>query len=120
MLEADRPCLLWLQTIDTMMLLETPYPKDRMVVLINSTSQMVDDNLHPVPLSDVRVHACVGLRGSWLAPASLAVSSYMQASMFAVQSCARSLVSGVANASALREADAFAWLQHCRSAHGLQ
>ena len=47
------PCLL--QTINTMMLLETPYPKDRVVALVNSTSQMVDDNLRPVPLSEVRV-----------------------------------------------------------------
>ncbi|KAK9804600.1 hypothetical protein WJX73_006245 [Symbiochloris irregularis] len=44
------------QTIDTMMLLETPYPRDRMVVLVNSTSQMVDDNLRPVPLSELYVH----------------------------------------------------------------
>ena len=43
-----------MQTIDVLMLLETPYPKDETVVVINQTSQLVDDTMRPVPLSEVR------------------------------------------------------------------
>ena len=36
-----------------MMLLESPYPKDEVVVILNQSTQMVDDTLRPVPLSEV-------------------------------------------------------------------
>ena len=42
------------QTIDVMMLLETPYPKNETVVVLNQTAQLVDDSLKSTPLSEVR------------------------------------------------------------------
>lgn len=45
-------CLI-LQTIDVLMLLESPYPKDEIVVVVNQTAQIVDDVGRPVPLTEV-------------------------------------------------------------------
>ncbi|KAK9796972.1 hypothetical protein WJX73_002710 [Symbiochloris irregularis] len=44
------------QTIDVMMLLESPYPKNASVIVHRQTAQLVDDNLRPVPLTEVYVH----------------------------------------------------------------
>lgn len=46
--------LLLLQTIDVLMLLETPYPRNETVVVLSQTAQLVDDDMRPVPLSEVR------------------------------------------------------------------
>ncbi|CAL5223582.1 g6118 [Coccomyxa viridis] len=44
------------QTVNTMMYLESPYPAEGQVVVLNLTSQLVDAEERPVPLSDVYVH----------------------------------------------------------------
>ncbi len=41
------------QTVNTMMYLESPYPAEGEVVVLNLTSQLVDAEERPVPLSDV-------------------------------------------------------------------
>ena len=41
------------QTVNTMMYLESPYPAEGQVVVLNLTSQLVDAEERPVPLSDV-------------------------------------------------------------------
>ena len=41
------------QTVNTMMYLESPYPSEGQVVVLNLTSQLVDAEEQPVPLSDV-------------------------------------------------------------------
>ena len=40
------------QTIDTMMLLASPFPENESVLVLNQTSQIVDDTMRPVPLSE--------------------------------------------------------------------
>lgn len=42
-----------LQTTNVMTLLANPYPYGEEVVVINQTAQLVDENLRPVPLSEV-------------------------------------------------------------------
>ena len=41
------------QTVNTMMYLESPYPSEGQVIVLNLTSQLVDADERPVPLSDV-------------------------------------------------------------------
>ena len=45
---------LLMQTVNTMMYLESPYPDAGKVEVINMTAQLVDAGGRPVPLSDVR------------------------------------------------------------------
>ncbi len=41
------------ETVNTMMYLENPYPTEGNVVVLNLTSELVDAEMRPVPLSDV-------------------------------------------------------------------
>lgn len=43
------------QTEDVMITLASPYPEGKMSVVLSQTSQLVDEDLKPVPLSDVYV-----------------------------------------------------------------
>ena len=43
-----------MQTVNTMMYLESPYPDTGKVEVINMTAQLVTADGSPVPLSDVR------------------------------------------------------------------
>lgn len=42
-----------MQTVNTMMYLESPYPTEGKVEVVNMTAQLVDADGTPVPLSDV-------------------------------------------------------------------
>lgn len=46
-------CVLAVQTVNTMMYLDNPYPKEGKVIVLNLTSQLVDSTGRPIPLSDV-------------------------------------------------------------------
>ena len=51
------------QTVNTMMYLENPYPTEGNVIVYNLTSQLVDAEQRPVPLSDVGPRCNMSLDG---------------------------------------------------------
>lgn len=42
------------ETADVLIMLDNPFPKNREVVVVHQAAQLVDEQLRPVPLSEVR------------------------------------------------------------------